>query len=208
MRTAVSLKVNGRLAQRRISAQPTTNRAGSRIAQQDHDFFASDNGTRDACLFSVYSDSLDCASPEDSSSTFVLQQWRALPERYLSCIEEIAAARRTTNTIEGQSDSALIAPAHLIQPGNTTHSRSSQFGGEFVLQQRIKIAQGWPEDVVLGPDVVEMSGIFTDVRLTTHPITVSQWVAQVASRFDTLGVPEQLGLILLCGRYLRVFSMV
>jgi hypothetical protein len=66
------------------------------------------------------------------------------------------------------------------------------------------IAQGWHEDAVLGCDAVDMEGLFTDECPTAQPLTVSRWVAQVALRFDTLGVPERLGLMLLCTRYLKV----
>lgn len=62
--------------------------------------------------------------------------------------------------------------------------------------------------MIMGPDTIELDGIFTDGCLTLQPLTISRWVAQVASRFDTLGVPERLGLMLLCTRYLRVRYVV
>lgn len=200
----MSLEMNGNLAQRRASVQGARDFAKFGIAQQNFESGDSVDEMSGFCPSAFRNDLSDATNPRDGPSTFPAQQL-SIWERQASSNKNATSVTGSAISLESHSRPSPDAPTHLIEPWNKTDNlKTSQFGREFILHQRNLIAQGWPKDMVLGPDPVDIDGIFTDGCPTTQPLTVSQWVAQVASRFDTLGVPERLGLVLLCTRYVKV----
>jgi len=192
----MSLIIEGPLAQRRLSARMARSVDASRTVQRDFDHLTSDDETYHGTPCDAH-----------AVSTLPLQQWRAIPDSQFNFTKEIVAVGHSASSAKGHALFTSSAPTHLLHSRNTINdSESSRFGTDFVLRQRFLIARGWPVDMVMGVDIVETSGIFTDEYQIAQPATISQWVALVASRFDSLGVPERLGLMLLCGRYLRVWS--
>ncbi|KAK4904842.1 hypothetical protein LTR49_025772 [Elasticomyces elasticus] len=148
--------------------------------------------------------SFDGTGSEGMPVAPLLQQWRAIPVSQFNLEKEVVATTHDAGSTESHMIFTSSAPTHLFQPWNTTNdSGSSPFGTAFVFGQRRLLAQGWPIDMVIGVDVIKMNGVFTDEHQIAQPATISQWVALVTSQFDCLGVPERLGLMLLCGRYLR-----
>lgn len=119
----------------------------------------------------------------------------------------------------GVADLCLLeyeTPPHLLEPSTkeitangskSDGSRLTDCTATFISWQRQLIAKGCPIDCVLGSDVVNVSRVFCcQPAIDTAPGNIPQWTSQLADSFDTLGVPEGVGLMFLGGLLLRVSS--
>lgn len=119
-----------------------------------------------------------------------------------------STSRRRLTTVQDHQISSAGIPTHLIQPlGFMDDLAFNRSCGEYIRSRRILISQGWPAEMVLGPEEVDLDAVFGDNSIGTQVTTVSQWVASIVLPYDDLGVPERLGLMLLIGRLVRVSSM-
>jgi hypothetical protein len=124
-----------------------------------------------------------------------------------------AADLRKTDCSADQSDpywikfheSTTVPLGHLCAPWNTEYaSCSSEYELNFIAHLRELLAIGWPSGTVLGPAQTDADWLFTQSVMDTALPTLYQWISQVISTFEVLGVPEKLGLMILYNRYFKV----
>lgn len=98
-----------------------------------------------------------------------------------------------------------VQPAHLRTPQNLVDSNFwCQSAMDYIACLRRLLTNRWPENVVLGPTRTDVDWLFIYTVQETPFLAMSQWIAQVISTFEVLGVPEKLGLMVLYTRYFKV----
>lgn len=95
-------------------------------------------------------------------------------------------------------------PAHLRVPWNYANTRLGRETISYIACLRKFLASGRPQNIVLGSTRVDVDWLFTQEMADIALPTIHQWIAQVLSTFEFLGVPEKLGLMVLCSRYFQV----
>ncbi|KAK5711326.1 hypothetical protein LTR17_018453 [Elasticomyces elasticus] len=196
------LLIEGLLAQRRISTYAARRVNASWTVQQHYDddyrSRVTEADTQDSFASEGHSDGTG-----SSASTFSappLQQWRTILESQPNFYQDTVAVSDSGYSSGSQ---ALFESSSAPSDRSLSQPLIKDNNADFIVRQQRLLADGWPVYMVIGPDIMVMDGLFSDEYKTTPPWTLSQWVAQIASQFDCLGVPERLGLILLCGRYLK-----
>jgi hypothetical protein len=102
-------------------------------------------------------------------------------------------------------ESTTIPLGYLCAPWNMVYaSYSSEYGLNYIAHLRELLAIGWSSDTVLGPAQTDADWLFTQPVMDTALPTLYEWISQVISSFEVLGVPEKLGLMILYNRYFKV----
>jgi hypothetical protein len=192
----LQLRIEGQLYKRRLKSLPY--REAAMLISRSRDFTSTFSDSPKDTWFATICpyDSSGDSTLSVHENTLPADLWaiECLARLPSSCVIEVQCPRYT---------SALFAHLRASRKAVDT-SLSSPSVRSYIVCLRKLLIVGWHEDFILGPTRIDVNWLFVDRVPETALLTMSQWIAQIISTFEVLGVPEKLGLTVLYNRYFRV----